>query len=140
MDMNTVNIIGRLTRDPEIKTSQSGNAICNLSIAVNGYKKEDVSFFDVVIFGKAAENVGKYLKKGSQAGITGHLSQSRFQRKDGSKGSAVNIIASSVQFIGGKSGGDQYERKEPVGASEEEVFSQMGDDFESGAFDNEVPF
>jgi len=137
MDMNTVNIIGRLTRDPELKTAQSGNAICNLSIAVNGYKKEDVSFFDVVIFGKAAENVGKYLKKGSQAGITGHLSQSRFQRKDGSKGSAVNIIASSVQFIGGKSG---VERKEPGGASEEEVFSQMGDDFESGAFDNGVPF
>ena len=96
MDMNNLNIIGRMTRDPE-----STEKYCKFSIAVNGYK-DSTSFFNVVCFGKTGEIVGKYCKKGSQVALNGEIKQDQFTDKDGNKRSSVSIIANRVQFIGGK--------------------------------------
>ena len=112
-DINNVTLIGRLTRDlgeNDFAYSNSGTARANVSIAVNRSKKQgeewigEVYYFDVTIWGKAAENLKPYLTKGKQIGVTGHLKQDRWE-KDGQKHSKVYIVAEDVQLCGGKSDG-----------------------------------
>lgn len=107
-DINSVVLIGRLTRDIELRYSASGFAIGKTGIAVNQNKKDAAGnwttighFFDVTILGKTAENVSKYVKKGSQIGINGHLELQQWE-KDGNKYSKVVIVADKVQFCGAK--------------------------------------
>lgn len=101
-DINQVIIIGRLTKDPETRFSAS-TAICKFSIASNSGKEDkNVSYFDIVTFGKIAETCQQYLKKGNQVAISGRLTQNRWEQ-DGQKRSKVEIICQSVQFLGGKS-------------------------------------
>ena len=107
-DINSVVLIGRLTRDIELRYSASGFAIGKTGIAVNQNKKDAAGnwttighFFDVTILGKTAENVSKYAKKGSQIGINGHLELQQWE-KDGNKYSKVVIVADNVQFCGAK--------------------------------------
>ena len=104
-DLNSVNLIGRLTRDAELRYSSDGTAILKFSIAVNrsvkkGDKWEDeASFFDCTMFGKMAESVNKYLEKGKQVSIIGELVQNRWE-KDGQKHSRVEIIVNKLQLLG----------------------------------------
>ena len=108
MDINSVNIIGRLTRDIELKSTSGGLTIGKASVAINrrvkrdGEWTEEGNFFDVVMFGKTAENIAKYAGKGKQIGISGELEQQRWE-KDGQQRSKIVIIANSVQLLGGKS-------------------------------------
>lgn len=99
--MNSVNIIGRLVRDPEMVATKGGTEMTTFSIAVDG-RKDEVSFFDCKSFGKTAELVAQYKQKGEQVGVTGRLVQERWEAQDGSKRSAVRIIAEQVTFIGAK--------------------------------------
>lgn len=109
-DLNQVMIIGRLTRDADIKYTNGGFAIGSFSIAVNRKRKngdqwvDEVSYFDVNLFGKSAENLHQYLIKGKQVGIQGELRQDRWEQ-DGQNRSKVIIVASNVQLLGGNSGG-----------------------------------
>ncbi|MBF0619714.1 MAG: single-stranded DNA-binding protein [Candidatus Omnitrophica bacterium] len=104
MSLNSVNIMGNLTRDPELKTTPSGKSVCSLSIANNRiYSKNnervtEVSYFDVEVWGVVAENCGKYLKKGSGIIVEGRLKQDRWE-KDGKTQSRVRISANSVHFL-----------------------------------------
>ena len=110
MDINSVNIIGRLTRDIELKSTAGGTTVGKASIAINrrvkrsGEWTEEGNFFDVVMFGKTAENIAKYAGKGKQIGISGELEQQRWE-KDGQQRSKIVIIANSVQLLGVKSDG-----------------------------------
>lgn len=104
-DLNSFNGIGRLTRDAETRYTAGGMAICSMSIA-SGYRKkngdaweDEVSFFDVTLFGKTAETLGKYLVKGKQVAISGELRQERWE-KDGQTRSKVTIHANNVQLLG----------------------------------------
>lgn len=112
-DLNHVVVIGRLTRD--LGTDErsfgylpNGNARANISLAVNRSKKQneqwidEVSYFDISIFGKTAENLKPFLTKGKQICVEGHLQQQRWE-KDGQKNSKIVIIADNVQLLGGKS-------------------------------------
>jgi single-strand DNA-binding protein len=105
-DLNHVSIIGRLTRDAELKTTSGGLAIGKFAIAVNRRKKQgdswadEASFFEVALFGKSAEALAKYLVKGKQVGIEGSLVQDRWEQ-DGQARARVGIIADSVQLLGG---------------------------------------
>lgn len=112
-DLNHVVVIGRLTRDLGADERSfgylpNGNARANISLAVNRSKKQDeqwideVSYFDITIFGKTAENLKSYLTKGKQICVEGHLQQQRWE-KDGQKFSKIVIIADNVQLLGGKS-------------------------------------
>jgi len=109
MDLNRVVLIGRLTRDAELR--QNGTTVSSFSIAVNRKKKQgdewvdDVNFFDVCLFGKQAESLQKYLTKGKQIAIDGELKQDRWE-KDGQNRSKVVVIANSVQLLGGGSGNE----------------------------------
>jgi len=104
MSLNSVNIMGNLTRDPEIKYVSSGKAVCSLSIAnnrvyiKNAEKITEVSYFDVEVWGSAAENCAKYLTKGSGIIVEGRLRQDRWE-KDGKTHSRVRISANSVHFM-----------------------------------------
>ena len=104
MSLNSVNIMGNLTRDPELKMTPSGKAVCSLSIANNRiYNKgtervTEVSYFDVEVWGPIAENCTKYLKKGSGIIVEGRLKQDRWE-KDGKTQSRVRITANSVHFM-----------------------------------------
>ncbi len=104
MSLNSVNMMGNLTRDPEIRYTPAGKAVCNLSIAnnrvytKNGEKVQEVSFFDVEVWGAMAENCTKYLKKGSGIIVEGRLRQDRWE-KDGKTQSRVRISANNVHFM-----------------------------------------
>jgi single-strand DNA-binding protein len=105
-DINSVVLVGRLTRESEIRYTNGGMAILTFSLAVGkrvkkGDKWEDeADFFDCKMFGKGAESVSKYLEKGKQVAISGTLSQSRWE-KDGQKYSKVEVIANTLQLLGG---------------------------------------
>jgi single-strand DNA-binding protein len=120
---NKVILMGNLTRDPEVRYTPNGSAVASFAIAVNRkYKqgeetKEEVSYIDIVVFGKQAENCGQYLNKGDAALIEGRLQQRRWDDKDtGQKRSKVEVAAQSVTFMpkrqssGGGSGHSQAEQ------------------------------
>ncbi len=108
-DINHVVLVGRLTRDAELKYTNTGTAICKVAIAVNRRRKvdeqwtEEASFFDVTIWGKMGEAINQYLVKGKQVGIEGELRQNKWEQ-DGQPRSKVEIIANNVQLLGGKTG------------------------------------
>ncbi len=109
-DVNVVILIGRLTRDAELKYSSGGMAICKFSLAINRRKKtgdewtEEANFFDVVLMGKMGESINQYLVKGKQIAVEGELHQNRWEQ-DGQARSKVEIFANNVQLLGGGSGG-----------------------------------
>lgn len=114
MYLNKVMVYGNLCRDPEMKALPSGSNVTNFSIATNrtyndkdGNKQEEVEYHNIVVFGKQAENVAKYLTKGSSAYVEGRL-QTRSWEKDGQKMYRTEIVAETVQF-GPKGGGDQVQ-------------------------------
>ena len=104
-DLNSVSIIGRLTRDSEYRVSNSGTPVLNFSIAVNRRRKsgedwvDEVNFFDVVFMGKAAERINQFLVKGRQVAIVGELHQRKWQNSDGEKRSSVEIWAQEIQLL-----------------------------------------
>ena len=108
-DINRVTLIGRLTRDAELKYLPSGAAVTKMSIAVNRKKKtgdqwtDKASFFDVSLWGKVGESLSQYLVKGKQVAIDGELVQDRWEQ-DGQKRSRVSVSARTIQLLGG--GGD----------------------------------
>jgi single-strand DNA-binding protein len=126
MSVNKVILIGNLTRKPELKSLPSGNQLTNLSIATNDRRKvgdewENVAeYHDIVVFGRQAESCVTYLDKGRQAYVEGRLQTRKYTGKDGVERRKTEIVASKVQFLGGK-----QERKQ-----------------ESSSYDamNEVPF
>jgi len=111
MSINKVILIGNLGQNPEVKHSASGQAICNLSIATNeswtdknGQKQEKTEWHRVVVFGKLAEICGQYLQKGRQAYIEGKLQTRSWQDKENQTRYTTEIVAQSVQFLGGNAG------------------------------------
>lgn len=110
VDFNRVILAGNLVRDPETRFIPSGTAVTSFSIAVNRrYKsnnefKEEVSYFDVSVFGKMGENCAEYLSKGKPVLVEGRLRQRRWEA-DGVKRSKIEVVADNVQFLGGPRGG-----------------------------------
>lgn len=98
---NNVTIIGRLTRDPETKYTAQELCICNISIAVDGRKKDDESsFIDVTLFGKTAEVVGQHFSKGKPIAVQGSLKQERWEDKEsGAKRSKIVVLADTFSFL-----------------------------------------
>jgi len=116
---NKVILMGNLTRDIEIRYSQSGSAIGNTGIAVNrkwksqtGEQKEEVMFIDLTLFGRTAEIANQYLRKGRQVLVDGRLSLDQWTAQDGSKRSKHAVIVENLQMIGSRddaqSGGSSY--------------------------------
>jgi single-strand DNA-binding protein len=111
-DINQVVLVGRLTRDAELKYTNSGAAVSKFSLAVNQRRKkgdqweDEVHYFDISLWGKTAEAINQYLVKGKQVGVQGQLRQDRWQQ-DGQNRSKVEIFATNVMLLGSGGGGRQ---------------------------------
>ncbi len=111
--VNKVMLIGNLTRDPELRYTPQGSAVCEFALALNhsytnkqsGQKVEEVSFVDIVAWARTAEICAEYLKKGRQVFVEGRLKQDRWESPDGKKMNKIRVIAENVQFLGAKPGG-----------------------------------
>lgn len=111
--INKAIIIGNLGRDPEIRYTQQGTAVVNLAVATSeqwtdktsGEKQEKTEWHRIVIFGRMAENCERYLSKGRQVYVEGRL-QTRSYEKEGQTHYSTEIVANTVQFLGGKGGGE----------------------------------
>jgi len=105
-DINHVVLVGRLTRDAELKFTSSGQAVCKFSLAINRRRKvgeqweDEANYFDVVLWGRQGESLTKYLLKGKAVGVEGQLRQDRWQQ-DGQNRSRVEIVAENIQLMGG---------------------------------------
>ena len=112
-DLNSVTLLGRLTKDPDLRYTPAGTPKAEFDIANNrsffnktkGEMQEDTSFFRIVVWGKSAENCNEYLKKGSQVAIHGRLRQHSYQGQDGQRKYRIDIQADTVQFLGSPGGG-----------------------------------
>lgn len=98
--MNSVVLIGRLTRDPELKFTASGKGVATFSIAVNRpFKKDETDFFNIVVWGKTAEAVANYTAKGRLIGLDGRIQNRSYKTKEGQKRYITEIIANNVEFL-----------------------------------------
>ena len=128
--MTNLNIIilgGNLTKDPEFRTTQGGMGVVSFSIAVNrtwvdrqsGQKKEETSYVDCEAWGKTAESVNQFLKKGRGCVVEGRVKQDRWETQDGQKRSKLKVVAERVQFMGGREEGQRHEQQQqPAGAAQ----------------------
>ena len=146
-DLNSVNLVGRLVRDPELKYSQGGYAILSMSIAVNRSIKrgdqwqEMVSYFDVIVYGKMAENQNQYLHKGKQIGLIGRLDQQRWTGQDGQNHSKVVIIAEQIERFGGNDQKQNNSYQQPAQQSAQNYQQPDNyDGYDSSDFPEEIPF
>ncbi|MFA6567246.1 MAG: single-stranded DNA-binding protein [Victivallales bacterium] len=112
-NLNRVFLIGNLTRDPELRYTPQGSAICDLGLAVNrqyttndGVKKEEVCFVDITAWGRQAETCNRFVKKGSQIFVEGRLKLDSWQDKEtGKNRSKLNVVAERIQFLSGSGAG-----------------------------------
>ena len=99
MKMNSTQLLGRLTKDPELKYGASGNAYCKFTLAVNrAFKKDETDFINCTAFGKAAETIAEYVRKGDQFAVTGRIQVDAFE-KDGEKRYSTGVIVDGFTFI-----------------------------------------
>lgn len=141
--MNNANLIGRLTRDVELRYTQAGKAVASFTLAINrGFGKDnEADFIQCVTWEKTAENMAQYTGKGSQVGITGRIQTRRYENKDGQTVNVTEVVANMVEFIGTKSDHEAKPRQENQAFNPDYVDS---DDFEAvdeDDFENEsLPF
>lgn len=102
--MNQVNLIGRLTKDPEVRYTPEQLAIARFTLAIDdGYgEKKRTNFIPIIVFGKTAENCEKYIAKGRQVAIEGKIQTGSFENKEGQKVYTTEVVANRVEFIGNK--------------------------------------
>jgi single-strand DNA-binding protein len=153
-NINRVIITGNLTKDPDLSSlPQSGTSVCSLRIACNGRRKnndtgqweDQPNYFDVTVWGQQGENCARYLRKGRPVAIDGRLRWREWTNQDGQKRQGVDIIAETVQFLGGRDdAGNGNGFSSGARAAESDVPIDTGD-FESapvtaGAADDDIPF
>jgi single-strand DNA-binding protein len=148
-NINRVVLVGNLTRDPELRHTPSGTAVCSLRIAVNTRRKDGATgqwtdkpnYFSVSVFGNQAESCAQYLSKGRPVAIDGRLDWREWEGQDGAKREAVEIVAESVQFLGGRGDGESFgggasgntNQFVPAGAT-------ASTDADFGGGDDDIPF
>jgi single-strand DNA-binding protein len=137
-DINRVMIIGRLIREPEVRQIPSGATVATFSVAnnktymSNNEKREDVSYFNCIMWGKGGETFAKYAKKGQQVSLDGRLQQRRWQDKEGKTRSIIEIVVENFQFLSYNKEGNQETSRDS------ELFPA---DPNSNTFSNEdIPF
>ena len=131
---NRVVLAGNLTRDPELRFTQSGVPVANFGLAVNRVrsKNEEVDFFDVTCWRELGETVTNYKKKGDPILVEGRLQYRSWEANDGSKRNKVDIVADNVQFLGSSNGGSDGNGSGGSGGARVSAGSRGGDEGGSG--------
>ena len=139
---NRVVLAGNLTRDPELRFTQSGIPVCDFGLAVNRVrsKNEEVDFFDITAWRELGETIANYKKKGDPILLEGRLQFRSWEAQDGSKRNKVDVVADNIQFLGGRGDGDgsgggggNSQGQQRRGGNQEDV------DFSEKDFDD-IPF
>ena len=138
--VNKVILVGNLGKDPEIRYMPNGNAVANLTVATSekwkdkntGQDQEKTEWHRIVIFGKLAEIVGEYLKKGSQAYFEGKLQTRKWQDQQGQDKYTTEIIADQMQMLGGKGDSSQQQAQQQP--------AQQAPQQDAPGFDDDIPF
>src|ERR687887_652989 len=141
-NINRVVLLGNLTKDPELRHTPGGTPVCSLRLAVNSRRRDESgnwvdkpNYFDVSVFGNQAESSAQYLSKGRPVGIDGRLDWREWEAQDGTKRQAVEIIAETVQFLGGRQDFEGGGQPQFVPAN-----AHADADFGSGGVDDDIPF
>lgn len=128
--LNRVILIGRLTRDPELRYTPNGTAVCNFSLAVNRkFNREETDFIDIVTWKGLAENCANYLGKGRLAAVDGRLQVRTYENQEGQKRKVTEVVADDVRFLdkagtsGGSSAGSGRDYK---GANKKDEWNELG--------------
>lgn len=146
--MNKVYLIGNLTREPEMRSTQMGVSVCNFSIAVNRrFKREDgtqeTDYFNIVAWRQLADLCGKYLAKGRKVAVVGSIQTRTYEAQDGSKRSAFDIIADEVEFLTAQDTGMRKEMEARIeerrAIAQESEYAPADKGFTS-VDDDELPF
>jgi len=145
-DINHVVLVGRLTRDAELKVTNSGLQICRFGLANNYSRKqgdnwiEETNFFDCFMMGRRAEAVQRYLTKGKQIALSGELRYSRWEQ-DGQPRSKVEVFVGNIQFLGSSGGGSPGRSSGSQDYTGERSGGHESDQYGSGSdFEDDVPF
>lgn len=122
--MNSVALVGRLTRDPELRQTKTGTPVCSFTVAVDRrFRDKDgnrqADFISCVAWNKAAEIVGQYFTKGARIALNGSIQTRQYEAQDGSKRTAVEVIADTVEFV---------EKREQAPAAAPQQFAETDDD------------
>jgi len=138
--MNSVNLVGRLTRDPEVRYTDGGLSIARFTLAVDRrFKKEgqpEADFPSCVAFGKTAEFIEKYFTKGQRMGLTGRIQTGSYEKEDGTKVYTTDVVAETVEFVESKSSSSgQNTMPEPSLAETNDGWMNIPD-----GIDEELPF
>ena len=140
--INRVVLVGNLTRDPELRHTQSGMAVCSLRLAVNTRRKDETgqwvdkpNYFDITVWGNQGERCAQYLSKGRPVGVDGRLEWREWETPEGGKRQAVDVVADTVQFLGSRADGEGS----AGGFIPNEVSTPAGD-FPSSPTDDDIPF
>src|SRR5438128_5682953 len=152
-NINRVVLVGNLTKDPELRHTPGGTAVCSLRLAVNSRQKdastgewtEKPNYFDVTVWGKQGENCAQYLSKGRPVAVDGRLEWREWEAQDGSgKRQAVEIVADSVQFLGGRDdagSGNGFSAKSDVPVDEKDFAPSAASGGGGGSTgDDDIPF
>lgn len=107
--INTIAIIGRLGRDPDLKYTQGGKPVCSFSLAVDRRQKGEADWFQVTTWDKLAELCNEHLRKGRQAAVRGRMQSRTYEAQDGSKRTSWEVVAEDVQFLGGREEREEQE-------------------------------
>ena len=144
--MNKAILVGRLTRDPEVKNTTTGKSVASFTLAVDRrFKNKDgqkeADFINIVVWGKQAEFAAQYLSKGSQISLSGRLQVSSYDAQDGNRRYVTEVVADEINFIntGKKDGGNNANAQQ---SNESTNMSVMGldEDFHLMADDDDIPF
>lgn len=134
MSFNKIIIVGNLGKDPELRYTQQGAAVCNFSIASNEKRKDKsgqmqdiTTWFKVTAWGRQAENASQYLSKGKSVYVEGRLTLDEWQDRDGNPKTTLAVNANDIQFVSGRDSGEDRQTDQPR-------------QVESKAFDHEIPF
>jgi single-strand DNA-binding protein len=140
--INRVVLVGNLTRDPELRHTPSGTAVCNLRLAVNTRRKDETgqwvdkpNYFDITVWGNQGERCAQYLAKGRPVAVDGRLEWREWETPEGNKRQAVDVVADTVQFLGSRGDGDGG-----GGYIPSEAAATPAGDFPTSPTDDDIPF
>ena len=141
-NINRVVLVGNLTKDPELRTTGGGTSVCKLRIAVNTRRKDETgqwvdkpNYFDITVWGNQGERCAQYLTKGRPVAVDGRLEWREWETPEGNKRQAVDIVADTVQFLGGRGDGEGGGGYIPA-----EATATPAGDFPTSPTDDDIPF
>ena len=138
--MNNINLIGRLTKDPEIRYTQTQKAVCEFNLAVNRIGQEQADFITCVVWEKQAENLNKYQDKGSLIAVSGALRVDKYQTQEGENRYKTYVLANNIEYLESKSNNKEEQKPANNQQNETDPFTTFGQENGTGITEDGLPF